>query len=294
MSDYHTPVLVAEVLQGLDVRPGKKYIDATLGGGGHFKEIVSRGGIALGIDVDREAIEHTREIFNLQFSIYKEGKDWKVVQGNFRNIERIAKVNGFEKVDGILFDLGVSSHQIDTGVRGFSYRFLDAPLDLRMNPETGKTAADVIAESSEEELYEIFAQFGEEELARPIARHICRARSVKPIQAVGDVVCAVEMVVSNKKQRAGVLSRIFQALRIVVNDEMGALVEGLKGAQALLNEGGKLAVISFHSLEDRKVKQFMLGAGWKARTKRPIIALDAEVQKNPRARSAKLRIAEKI
>lgn len=287
MDKYHTPVLLTEVLDGLDVRPGKKYIDATLGGGGHGIEIVKRDGILLGIDTDPESIAYAKTRLNGEAG-------WTVVEGNFRDIERIAKENEFANVDGILFDLGVSSHQIDTGGRGFSYRFLDAPLDLRMNPEIEQTAADIVEKSSEEELYEIFAQFGEEELARPLARTLCRARNIKPIATVGDIVSSVERVVLDKKQRTGVLSRIFQALRIVVNDELGALSEGLKGASALLNKGGRLLVISFHSLEDRKVKLFLQRSGWRILSKKPMVATLEEVRSNPRARSAKLRIAEKL
>ncbi len=294
MSKYHTPVLVKEVIEALNVRSGKKYIDATAGGGGHLGEILKLGGVVLGIDVDREALEFAEKELRSKIYDLRIKGTYKIVQGNFRDIERIAKENDFGTVDGILFDLGASSHQIDTEKRGFSYRFPDAPLDLRMNPEFGKSAADIINESSEEALYEIFATFGEEEKSRVIARAICRSRSIKPIAIVGDIVSAVERVVSDKKQRTGVLSRIFQALRIVVNDEFGALSEGLKGAATLLDTGGRLVVISFHSLEDRKVKLFLQGRSWRLISKKPVIATNEEVGANRRARSAKLRIAEKL
>lgn len=274
-SSYHEPVLVSEVFDALNVGPGKKYIDGTVGGGGHTREITKRGGIVLGIDTDSEAVEQNK------------GNEWKVVQGNFRNIKEIAKHEGFEHVDGILFDLGVSSHQLDTPKRGFSYRFVDAPLDLRMRQEGGVTAAQLVKESSEEELYEIFTTFGEEERARPIAHAIVSARSIKPIERVGDIVDLVGA------QHAS-LSRIFQALRIAVNDELKALEEGIRGAYDLLKPGGILVVISFHSLEDRIVKRMMREKNWSIITRKPVIASEVEVYNNRRSRSAKMRVAQKI
>lgn len=304
MDTYHEPVLVEEVIDGLHITAGKKYIDATIGGGGHGIEIVKRGGILLGIDVDPEALEFTKQKFEVgsdPTSLKLRGarklentESWKVVQGNFADIERIAKGNGFERVDGILFDLGVSSHQLDTPTRGFSYRFSDAPLDLRMDQSRGETAALLVNRLSEEELSEIFARFGEEDHAYNIAHAVCRARSLAKFQTVGQLVSVVSFVISDKKRRSAVLSRIFQALRIAVNDERSSLTAGLKGAQALLVSGGRLAVISFHSLEDRLVKQFLQQHGWRELTKRPIIASQDELRRNPRSRSAKLRIAEKL
>lgn len=263
---YHEPVLVSEVVDALQVKPGKRYIDGTYGGGGHTRAIRALGGIVLGIDVDPDA---------------------GAVLGNFRNIERIAKEQGFGMVDGILFDLGVSSHQLDTPKRGFSYRFADAPLDLRMSQETGETAAELVNRMSEQELYEIFTRFGEEERARTIAHDIVRARSIKPIQTTGDMIAVVS-------SGPAVLSRIFQALRIVVNDEFGALQEGIEGAYQLLAPGGRLAIISFHSLEDRIVKRKMGDGHWRLVNKKPIVARWNEIQKNKRARSAKLRVVEKL
>jgi 16S rRNA (cytosine1402-N4)-methyltransferase len=263
---YHTPVMVEEVVSGLQVAPGKRFIDATYGGGGHASEIVRRGGEVLGIDVDPDTGPHA-------------------VHGNFRNIERIAKKNGFDKVDGILFDLGVSSHQLDTPERGFSYRFGNAPLDLRMNQGEGRTAAELLQKVTEQELYEILATFGEEEHSRAIASSIVRARHVSPVRSTGDLLKFVE------KRSA---SRMFQALRIVVNDELNALKEGLSGAKNLLKPGGRLVVISFHSLEDRIVKLSLKTDAWKLITKKPIVAGDIERRANSRSQSAKLRIAEKI
>jgi 16S rRNA (cytosine1402-N4)-methyltransferase len=273
MSQYHTPIMVEEVTRGLQVAPGKRFIDATVGGGGHAREIVNRGGIVLGIDTDNDAVEENK------------GAGWKVVQGNFRNIARIAKENGFEGADGILFDLGVSSHQLDTARRGFSYRFGDAPLDLRLNQEEGIPASELLQKVTEDELYEILATFGEEEHSRAIASLIVRARHVGPIGTTGDL-----LKIINKRAA----SQVFQALRIVVNDELNALKEGLAGAKVLLKPGGRLVVISFHSLEDRIVKMFLKTDAWKLITKKPIVPTSEEITANKRSRSAKLRIAEKL
>ncbi len=282
MNTFHKPVMVAEVMNGLDVATGKKYIDATFGGGGHSIEILKRGGIVLGIDRDPEAVELAKQ--NLQ---------WKIVRGNFRDIEKIAKENGFENADGILFDLGVSSHQIDTPSRGFSYRYEKSPLDLRMDPEEGIPAGEYINKLSEEELYEIFTKFGEEKLARAIAGAIVRARRKRPLTTVGDVVEIVSGKVRGPKERVSTLSRIFQALRIVVNDELGALKSGLRGAKKVLKPGGRLAVLSFHSLEDRIVKRETRELGFRPVNKRPMTPRANEIQENHRSRSAKLRIAVK-
>ncbi len=298
MSEYHRPVLVNEALAALRVAPGAKYIDATVGGGGHGIEIIRRGGVLLGIDVDREAIEHARIELATQSASWrtqlKEGRDWTLVQGNFRDIEKIAKEHGFAEVAGVLFDLGVSSHQLDTAGRGFSYRWQEAPLDLRLDQSQGITAAELIKKLDENELYEILAKFGEEKLARPIATAILRARHLKEIKTTGDLQEAITIAIKNRKEETGVLARIFQALRIAVNDEIEALREGLEGVKKVLGRGGRLVVISFHSLEDRAVKQFMRSPTWKLINKKPIEASYGEVMVNPRARSAKLRIAEKL
>lgn len=265
--------MVEEVLEGLNVREGGRYIDATFGLGGHSGEIVRLGGDVLGIDVDPET---------------------QAVHGNFRDIERIAREHGFDQVDGILFDLGVSSHQLDTPERGFSFRYPHALLDLRMNPEQGAPASEYIKKLSEEELYEILATFGEEKLARTIAHALVGARRVRPLTSVGDVARVVVEVVRNSKETTATLARVFQAIRIAVNDELGALKEGLRGAQRLLTSGGRLAVLSYHSLEDRVVKREIGRLGLWAVTKRPMRPSIQEQQENPRSRSAKLRIAEKL
>jgi 16S rRNA (cytosine1402-N4)-methyltransferase len=287
MSEFHTPVLLPEVIEGLGVTAGKSYIDATLGGGGHALEIVKRGGIVLGIDTDGQALKE------VQRRIKEEGiQELSVAQGNFRDVKEIAEKEGFDAVDGILFDLGVSSHQLNTPQRGFSYRFTGAPLDLRLDQSQGETAAQLVNRLSEDALYEIIAQFGEEELARSIAHGIGRARAVKKIATVGDLIAVIEKVEGARTYP--VLSRVFQALRIAVNDELGSLKKGLGEAREVLRGGGRLVVISFHSLEDRIVKQYMRQKGWRLIATKPITARDEEVARNPRARSAKMRVAEKI
>lgn len=262
----HIPVLLNEAVDGLAVKPGDTYIDATFGAGGHTAEIEKRGGKVLAIDVDPATLAP--------------------VKGNFQDIAKIAKENGFESVSGILFDLGVSSMQLDTPERGFSYRYR-GPLDLRFDQTKGQSAADIINTYSEGELYEIFSRLGEENNARAVARAIVRARAIEKITTTERLV----KVIGGSQP---VLSRIFQALRIAVNNELGALRGGLSGAGKLLVNGGRLVVISFHSLEDRIVKQYMRSGGWNVLTKKPITANVDEVQANPRARSAKLRIAQRL
>lgn len=288
MSTTHIPVLGTEVIEGLNVQSGKRYIDATVGGGGHGVEIVRRGGILLGIDTDPAAVNIAKETLKKEA-----GTQWKVVQGNFRDIENVAKQENFEKVSGVLFDLGISSMQLDTPDRGFSYRFTDAALDLRMNQSEGETAAQLVNRMTESEMYDVFSTYGEEQLARSIAHAVYHTRSVARIETVGDLVRIVETVKSGKKESYAVLSRIFQALRIVVNEEMTSLKKGLIGAGNIIQEGGRLVVISFHSLEDRIVKRFMRGSEWDVITKHPIVPSPGETYRNRRSHSAKLRIATK-
>lgn len=281
MSQYHIPIMMNEVMEGLQVAPGKRFIDATVGGGGHGQEIVKRGGALLGIDTDTDAVDEAKK--------YIQGT---IVQGNFRDIEEIAKKNGFSLVDGILFDLGVSSHQLDIQARGFSYRFGDAPLDLRLNQHEGKPASDYLAHMGAEELYEILATYSEEEHSRAVSTAVVRARVDRDIATTGDLLKIITDVVGERNASAAA-SRVFQALRIYVNDEFGALKQGLAGAKELLKPGGRLVVISFHSLEDRIVKQFLRSDGWKLIMKKPMVASEQEQMENRRSRSAKLRIAEK-
>jgi len=284
----HIPVLADEVITGLHVEPGNKYVDATAGSGGHGVEVVRRGGILLGVDTDPAAVSLARE------TLEKERKGAAiVVHGNFRDIAAIAREEGSGNVSGVLFDLGVSSMQLDTPERGFSYRFTDAPFDLRMNTTNGETAAQLVNRATEEEVYDVIGSLGEEQLAGSIAHALIGARRVKPIETTGDVVRIIEKLVGDGKRRNAVLSRVFQAFRIAVNDELRSLKEGLAGAFDILEDNGRLVVISFHSLEDRIVKRYMKQGGWQVLTKHPIVAGDTEVQTNPRSRSAKLRIAVK-
>lgn len=292
MSDkfFHTPVLMREVIDGLAIVPGGRYIDATVGGGGHGWEIVKLGGVLLGIDADPDALEFARQKFETE----SKTENWKLVQGNFRDIEKIAQKTGFTQVNGILFDLGVSSFQLDNPQKGFSYKDPETPIDLRLDSSQGQTGADLLNGLSESELEDIFIRFGEERLSKAIAGKIVKARSKNPINKAGDLILIIDKLVSDKKQIPGVLSRIFQALRIAVNDELSALKTALSACQKLLIPGGRLVVISFHSLEDRIVKQFMKSNAFEIITKKPITASYKEVMANRRARSAKLRIAQKI
>lgn len=294
MNSYHTPVLLNEVIESLHIAKGKRYIDATLGGGGHSVEILRRGGTLLSIDADHDALSYAKDRVKGELPEIAIGRDWIVAQGNFRDIDGIAKSKGFDAVDGILFDLGVSSKQLDSEVKGFTYRVGSGRLDMRFDQSIGWSAAEILAQASEDDLYEIFTKFGEEERARAIAHALIRARSVRSLENVADVVSVIDRIVTNKNDRFAVLSRIFQAIRMAVNDELEALKSGLEGAETLLRQGGIISVISFHSLEDRTVKLFFLKARFDVLTKKPITATAEEIYRNGRSRSAKLRVAKRI
>jgi len=289
----HTPVLIQEAIDALNVTQGNTYIDATTGAGGHGLEIVKRGGVLLGIDQDENALDIARDRLEREGNTLVSKGAWKLVHGNFRNIETIAREQKFINVSGILFDLGVSSMQLDTPERGFSYRFTDAPLDMRLDQSGGDTAAQLVNRKGSEELYDIFSTYGEEQLARKLSDAVCRARAVKPIVTVRDLIEAVKTVAPNERTRYGVLSRVFQGLRIAVNDELGSLRDGLKGAYNVLKPEGKLVVISFHSLEDRIVKQYMRQDIWESVSKHPVRPSEGEIDENKRSRSAKMRVAVK-
>lgn len=252
----HTPVLLEEVIRGLDIKKGKKYIDATYGEGGHSREIVKRGGQVLALDWDETQIQ------NLEFRI----PNLEIVSGNFKDVESIAKKNNFYPIDGILFDLGLSMEQIGQSGRGFSFKRRADPLDMRIGQGQERGAADIINSLSLEELYEIFSANSEEVDSRPIAKAIFRASRIKRIETVGQLVDAIKTV--NKNESA--LRRIFQALRIEVNDEFDNLKRGLAGAIQILAPGGKILVITFHSLEDRIVKNFVRENKMKLTHKKPI------------------------
>jgi 16S rRNA (cytosine1402-N4)-methyltransferase len=280
MSNFHKPVLLKEVLEGLKIKQNEKYLDATLGGGGHSFEILKKGGIVLGIDVDQDAIANIENT---------KPENLTVARGNFRDIDKIALLNKFDKVAGIIFDLGVSSHQIDTPTRGFSFQN-EGPLDMRMDQELGVRALDLIKILTKGELCELFTKFGEETHAWAISDAIVRARSLKPIETTTDLAKIVFAI-------AGESRKVFQALRIAVNDELISIEEALPKALELLAKNGRLCVISFHSLEDRIVKRKFLEFEekkiGKIITEKPIIPTVEEAERNKRARSAKLRIFEK-
>ncbi len=292
MNNYHTSVLLQEVLTFLAVKYNGLYIDCTLGGGGHTFEIIGRGGRVLGFDVDNDAISYVKE--KLHERGLNEGKELTIVQSNFNQLGKIAPKVGFEKVDGILLDLGVSSHQLDRAERGFSFK--DGPLDMRMGKDLGVTAADLVNGLTESELRELFERFGEEPFARKIAKKIIEARKTTQIKNTEELAGLVRSTIRGE-QGIHPATRVFQALRIAVNDELNVLEAVLPQAVALLKPGGRLVVISFHSLEDRIVKktfdQLEKESKVTVLTDRPVMASKEEVLQNRRARSAKLRAIEK-
>ncbi len=305
---YHVPVLLRETIEGLAVKPDGIYIDGTCGGGGHSEEIaklLSGSGRLIGIDRDPDAVKAASE----RLAPYGGAK---VVLGNYSDIEEIAHDENITEADGILLDLGVSSHQLDTEERGFSYHG-DAPLDMRMSRE-GQTAADLVNTLSPEELSRIFFEYGEEKFGRRIAEEIVKRRGVKPIETTGELADIIRAGIPAKFRREkNPCKRTFQALRIAVNNEFGHLDKGLDAAFDLLKSGGRLCVITFHSLEDRIVKQrfaeyckgcicppdfpqCVCGRTPRGRlvNRKPIEASPEELERNVRSRSAKLRVIEKI
>lgn len=288
---FHEPVLLEEVLEYLDVKEGQKYIDATLGGGGHTVAILAKGGFVLGIDQDQDAVEWaSRRFLNKDQRKKEVGRFWGVSE-NFRHLDRVAKRYGFVNVAGILFDLGVSSFQLDRSQRGFSFR-KDEVLDLRMDvTATQVRALDLVNGLSKRELEKLFRLYGEEPKAYEIAKEIVRHRDAQKIVTTRELREVIKRVGGTGKTMA----RVWQALRIAVNDEIGALKEALPKAVELLRPGGRLLVISFHSLEDRVVKRTFEEQHLMLRvlTPKPIRPTKAEVERNPRASSARLRVAEK-
>lgn len=310
----HIPVLLHEVLEYLQPAVGGVFIDATLGGGGYTEALaegVGPQGKVLALDLDADAISN----FESRISNHEFRKQVIVRQGNFKDIANIAQANGFGKVNGIVADIGLSSYELDDAGRGISFKH-DEPLDMRFDAQFGTvTATDLLAEKSEQELAHIFTQYGEERFARPIARNIVRMRTEEPVtrttQLVGVITNSIPRAVRHKAQDS--CRRIFQALRIAVNGELDNLQEFLPGALSLLAPGGTLVVVSFHSLEDRMVKQFFVKAatgcicppsfpqcicGKEPRvqilTRRPVTASEAELARNTRSRPAKLRAARKL
>ena len=307
MEFTHVSVLLYEAVDGLNIRPDGIYIDGTAGGGGHSAEILSRltSGRLYSIDQDPDAIATVTERF-------KDDDRSTILQGNFGDMKALLNDVGVYAVDGVLLDIGVSSHQLDDGSRGFSYHE-DAPLDMRMS-QSGETAADLVNTLDVGELSRIISLYGEEKYAFAIAKGIVRAREIKPIETTLELAEIVKENVPQKVRRDGHPARkTFQALRIAVNHELDVLESGLQGAFELLSQGGRLSVIAFHSLEDRIVKQFMRDKAQgctcpkdfpvcvcgnkpkvKIITRKPILPSDEELERNPRARSAKLRVCEKL
>ncbi|OGK17330.1 16S rRNA (cytosine(1402)-N(4))-methyltransferase [Candidatus Roizmanbacteria bacterium RIFCSPHIGHO2_01_FULL_39_12c] len=244
----HNPVLLQDAITGLNVKRNGLYIDATVGEAGHTKDILKLGGKVLAIDRDPGQIK--KLIIDSQSA-----QKLKLVVGNFADIESTAHANDFIPADGILFDLGLSMRQVNNSGRGFSYRNRDEPLDMRLSDTLDLTAADVLNSYGQDKLYEILAGFAEEVYAPAISRSVIRARSLKPIKRVGDLTRLIDQVLTGKDQRT--YARVFQALRIAVNDELDNLEKGLDGALKILKKTGRIVTITFHSLEDRIVKQFI-------------------------------------
>ncbi len=291
MTFKHTSVLLNEAIEALNVKDGEKYIDATLGGAGHAAEIIKRGGLVLGIDKDSDALDFVCE--NQKEHI--ETKRLIVAQGNFLDIKRIAQENKFLDVSGVLFDLGVSSYQLDEGERGFSLKG-EARLDMRMDRQQELSAYHVVNSYSKDKLQEIFYLYGEEANARQIAEAIHDARRKVPIATTKELSELIQTI-PHKSEPIHPATRVFQAIRIEVNDELGSEKKGLQDAVDVLKVGGRIVVISFHSLEDRIAKQLFSKMERESKgrviTKRPVTASFDELNANKRARSAKLRVFEK-
>lgn len=298
---YHIPVMLEESLEGLRIQPSGTYVDVTFGGGGHSREILNRlkeGGRLFGFDQDADAEKNIPSDDRFVF-----------VRSNFRYLYNFMRYHGVVgEVDGLLADLGVSSHHFDDQARGFSFRF-DGALDMRMNTRAGKTAADVVNCYTEQQLADLFYLYGELKSARKIAASLVRSREKQPIVSIGDFLEVLKPFVGKDREKK-VLAQAFQALRIEVNDEMRALKEMLGQALAVLKPGGRMVVITYHSLEDRLVKNFIRAGNFEGKAEqdfygnirspfrslnnRVIVPSAEEVERNPRSRSAKLRIAEKV
>ncbi len=302
----HAPVLTEEVVRYLAVQAGGRYVDCTTGGGGHARAILeaaSLGGLLLGLDADPKALKTAAE------ALASFGDSVRLVEANFRELESVCRRHNFVPVHGVVFDLGLSSYQLADPERGFSFQ-VDAPLDMRLNPAQTLTAADIVNHYGETELADVVWRYGEEPASRRIARAIVRAR---PLATTTELAAVISRAIPGPRHRIHQATRSFQAIRIAVNDELGALSDALEQARDILGFEGRLVVISFHSLEDRIVKQFFQResrdcicppeapacvCGHKATlriiTKRTVTAGPEEIGANPRSRSARLRAAEKL
>ena len=296
---YHVPVLLDESIEGLDLKPGGVYVDVTFGGGGHSREILSR----LAPDAHLYSFDQDADA---EQNIGEPDDRFTFVRSNFRYLKNWMRYYGVEHIDGLLADLGVSSHHFDDAERGFSFRF-EAPLDMRMNKRAGQTAADIVNTYDEARLADIFYIYGEMKNSRRIAAAVVKARQDKEIKTTSDFLAAVEPLFRREREKKD-MAKLFQALRIEVNHEMDALKEMLASATELLAPGGRLSVITYHSLEDRIVKNFMKAGNAEGKVDQDffgrintpykavgklIIPTDEEQERNPRSRSAKLRVAEK-
>ena len=322
---YHIPAMLRETIQGLNIQPNGLYVDVTFGGGGHSRAILDavlkssevqefRGGKLYSFDQDMDAYHNAMEGANAK--VFNKNEHWQFVHSNFRYLRNFMDYYGVEQIDGLLADLGVSFHHFDCPERGFSFRY-SAPLDMRMNQTGGKTAADILNTYSEEELARVLYIYGELKTAKPLAKRIVKTRESSPIARTEELVA----IVLGKKVQASNgeldipaaakkdMAKVFQALRIEVNDEMGALREMLLAAKDLLKPGGRIAILTYHSLEDRIVKNFLRSGNLEGTIEKDfygniltpfkvlekgLTASAEEVEQNPRARSAKLRVAEKI
>lgn len=299
---YHIPALLHESVDGMNIRTGSICVDVTFGGGGHSKEILSHlgnKGHLYAFDQDEDAINNIQEDSKFTF-----------IRSNFRFLKNFIKYHGVEEVDAILADLGVSSHHFDAEDRGFSFRFEDSDLDMRMNQKAGKTAAQILNTYTEEQLADIFYLYGELKPSRRIASAIVKTRKEKPYRKVSDLLDTLNSFVGRGEKEKKVLAQAFQALRIEVNEEMETLKEMLEQALDILKPGGRLVVITYHSLEDRLVKNFFKTGNFEGKVEKDffgnfetpfklinnkvIVPSREEEERNPRSRSAKLRIAEKI
>ena len=323
---YHIPAMLRETIQGLNIQPDGLYVDVTFGGGGHSRAILgallegkNKGGKLYSFDQDLDAYRNAMEQSSKvpEFQCFNEQK-WQFVHSNFRYLRNFMDYYGVEQIDGLLGDLGVSFHHFDCPERGFSFRF-SAPLDMRMNQSGGRTAADILNTYSEEDLARVLYIYGEMNNSRQIAKKIVKARGQKAIERTEELIeAAIGYRVTNISNNgeldipAGAkkeLAKLFQALRIEVNDEMGALREMLMAAKDLLKPGGRIAILTYHSLEDRIVKNFLRSGNLEGKIEKdfygnilsPFKVLEKgatasleEVERNPRARSAKLRVAEKL
>ena len=304
--EYHQPIMVDEVLWALAPAPGRIIVDGTLGGGGHARAILEKGAKIIGLDQDGGAIGYC-----IQHLVVYDADSVRLVRANFRSLATVLDQLNLSKVDGVLLDLGVSSRQLDAADRGFSFQ-KDGPLDMRMDQAAPVRAADLVNGSSEAELIRIFRTYGEEPAARRVAKAIVEARRQQPIEDTLTLARIVETVIPKRGPKHPA-TRVFQALRIAVNDELGAVTAGMEAATARLNPGGRLAVLTFHSLEDRIVKNFCRETtsptvdrpewpgprpnpryAFRALSRRAITPSEAELAANPRSRSAKLRALEKI